>query len=561
MKIKRILYLEDDFDEQQNLIRRLKGHEPTISKLGNVAFEIDDVSKESECRRLYKTNHYDLIILDLRLNEGNGLRFLRFIRKQDYTTPILVLSGEAKNPEWQEIGKYSNTYYYDKGIAFDGEVRSKLDQIIHCLIEGEHYFRKVHKDWFIPPELAFPLFEVDLFDSLVMSNARGDLLKYYRDPSKGFRGKGFWGYFSSILKVVSRYLDELDTTLFNNSEKIVFHNITNALTGVNSLGNMEQFLSLDPNYREHFIHQFQNFLLGCLIYSQFRELINSHLSVLYKDFIKKIPIDDYTLEKLFSTSWFITTMFHDIAYPVQLQHMISQKHYEDIYCYRFSPTIFSPENVYIREGIETCLDSIVCDYWSNRVNKELFALLLRHEFLNKNHGIHSAISIRNLIRHNTENEGFLSLFSPVFSAIALHDWSVWSNAKQVKNVIGSSGNSGVTYDLDFLGNLEKNLFLHILLIVDNLQGWGRSKNGKPFYRSVHLELVKIDTDINNPNKLLIELNVRKNLRQKTATSDYNEILKQMSTLSSFLGTQGVPISVKLNQGLEGVTSKTYEFDK
>jgi CheY-like chemotaxis protein len=123
MKNKSILLVEDDELQKDSIVRDFKTQidDPNIGLfIGNVHW----AKSINQAFALYQAIFFDLIILDLRLGEGgDGLDLLKKVRKNDPLTPILVLSGQAEAPDHHEIGKYPNTYYFDKN-AVDPEAKN-----------------------------------------------------------------------------------------------------------------------------------------------------------------------------------------------------------------------------------------------------------------------------------------------------------------------------------------------------------------------------------------------------------------------------------------------------
>jgi two-component system phosphate regulon response regulator PhoB len=79
-----ILAIEDDWTVRTVLEHTLK----------SAGYDIDLVPGISDARQLLAEGHYDLVLLDLNLPDGNGLDLLRDIRKDlGAGVPVLVLSG------------------------------------------------------------------------------------------------------------------------------------------------------------------------------------------------------------------------------------------------------------------------------------------------------------------------------------------------------------------------------------------------------------------------------------------------------------------------------------
>ena len=81
----RILCLEDDADtcELITLFLRPEGYE--VVTVGTIA----------EALRLFREDHFDLLIVDEILPDGLGVEFCRKVRETDSITPILVHSAAA----------------------------------------------------------------------------------------------------------------------------------------------------------------------------------------------------------------------------------------------------------------------------------------------------------------------------------------------------------------------------------------------------------------------------------------------------------------------------------
>jgi DNA-binding response OmpR family regulator len=79
-----ILAIEDDWT-----VRTVLEH--TLASAGH---DVDVASAIADARKLLTDGHYDMVLLDLNLPDGNGFDLLRDIRKDlGFTVPVLVLSG------------------------------------------------------------------------------------------------------------------------------------------------------------------------------------------------------------------------------------------------------------------------------------------------------------------------------------------------------------------------------------------------------------------------------------------------------------------------------------
>jgi two-component system, OmpR family, copper resistance phosphate regulon response regulator CusR len=79
----RILLIEDNRDTAQTVQDGLRG-----------AYVVE-VSREGiEGENLIRANEYDLVIIDINLPDKNGVEVCKTIRKEGFTHPILMLTGE-----------------------------------------------------------------------------------------------------------------------------------------------------------------------------------------------------------------------------------------------------------------------------------------------------------------------------------------------------------------------------------------------------------------------------------------------------------------------------------
>lgn len=85
----RVLVVEDD----KNLREQLS------AALGDAGYTVDVAEDGEEGQFLGETEPYDLAILDLGLPKVDGITILKAWRKQDITTPVLILSARDR---WSE---------------------------------------------------------------------------------------------------------------------------------------------------------------------------------------------------------------------------------------------------------------------------------------------------------------------------------------------------------------------------------------------------------------------------------------------------------------------------
>jgi len=79
---KRVLCLEDDIDTCKLIATVLTG------------YEIISATTMTDAWRLYNDQPFSLIVVDYRLTDGDGVEFCDRIRKHDFLTPVIFISGD-----------------------------------------------------------------------------------------------------------------------------------------------------------------------------------------------------------------------------------------------------------------------------------------------------------------------------------------------------------------------------------------------------------------------------------------------------------------------------------
>ena len=87
-RIIRVLHIEDD-PFQHRLLAHLLGN------LEEFEFRISCAESEQQALEIFEPNGTDLIVLDYRLHEGDGLHCLKELRLRDPKIPIIAISGVA----------------------------------------------------------------------------------------------------------------------------------------------------------------------------------------------------------------------------------------------------------------------------------------------------------------------------------------------------------------------------------------------------------------------------------------------------------------------------------
>jgi DNA-binding NarL/FixJ family response regulator len=106
-RIIRVLHIEDDHFQRRVLTHLLK-------EIDEFEFEIACAESERGGLDLFDIQGADLVILDYRLTEGDGLHCLKELRCRDPNVPIIAVSGEASPSIARELVECGADDYLDK---------------------------------------------------------------------------------------------------------------------------------------------------------------------------------------------------------------------------------------------------------------------------------------------------------------------------------------------------------------------------------------------------------------------------------------------------------------
>ncbi len=303
----------------------------------------------------------------------------------------------------------------------------------------------------------------------------------------------------------------------------------------------------DIIYRDHYIHQFQVFLLGIYIIDKF-----------YDDF--KNYFKNYKCEKP-EISWLITSSFHDMSYPVQLYDEWSKEFFKKV----FHVEDIKLANLDLKssfiESFLSCMGYIICslccshekekelkDNWLAD-KKELVQFFYKEITEKKNHCLLSSISLlriiltadfnkKNMIKKKISNNKysfediFKKNFVPSALAIAIHDKKVW---QKLRKQTDKDNPPKILYNMEF----EKDPLSFLLIFCDNIQEWGRpskSREKNELEREMKFYLKNINCDSKKGLDITIctyrySKSEQFFIEKQEELSDLQFFLKQASNLS------------------------------
>lgn len=118
--MKRILIVEDNL----TLSRLLK---EWLSKEG---YEVETAFDEPYARNQVRKGHFDMILSDVRLPEGNGLKLLEWLHKEYILLPFVVMTEYASYPDAVHAVKLGAIDYLPKPVY-----REQLLELVHGLLK------------------------------------------------------------------------------------------------------------------------------------------------------------------------------------------------------------------------------------------------------------------------------------------------------------------------------------------------------------------------------------------------------------------------------------------
>lgn len=238
----------------------------------------------------------------------------------------------------------------------------------------------------------------------------------------------------------------------------------------------------DHIYRDHYLHQFQVFLLGLPILDRYYPL--------FKKYEKPELI------------WLIASSAHDIGYPVQLYDDYSETFFKRFLNISRNPKIVELElkSNFIEDDFLSYTGYIVCEFCSKHLNRpelksnwlyqenDLIKFFFNEIAVRKNHALISSISLLKLI-HEPENVEKIkkimgnykkasgSIFLPAILAIALHNFPTWPMS--FKKYCTSKKMLMEKPCLKF----EDDPISFLLVFCDSVQEWGRPQRNQKLERT------------------------------------------------------------------------------
>lgn len=273
----------------------------------------------------------------------------------------------------------------------------------------------------------------------------------------------------------------------------------------------------NPEYRGHYIHQFDVFLLGYYILNKLLES-KAEISTIYKPYPERKP----------NLTWMLASTFHDMGYPIEKI---------DSWFTMFLNTFLSVETAYPIE-IERILSPVFFDYLRylseehyNQTKEPMAVsgqcylrdwrfhnILLNNLKLKKDHGIVSAL----LLIHNLFTQETFSNFN---------NWLLDTFEPEILPACHAISIHNLKIDYETV-SLKQSPFAFLLILCDSIQDWERSVDRQDYSEMVD---ISVEFSVGVP-KISFILNI------------YSEKkYEEFDALQKRLSTNGL-VNIKIKQG-------------
>ncbi len=243
-------------------------------------------------------------------------------------------------------------------------------------------------------------------------------------------------YNGKLKELASRYRQEADSDydIAEKYTKFLWKKYL-GLEYPNIQKRVENILQRDEVYREHFVHQFQVFLIGAYI------LDNMYPEIAMK-FYKKHKC---RIEKV----WLAASTFHDFNYGLQNFDTWLVQFFEDTLRVKNGQTkeklnLLNMDSAMIRESLYDKIVKMTSQLksdWNENEKENLIRFFYEKAVRDRNHGVLSAISLLKIFDESNENERKIKMKGILESAIAIgcHDEDIWESLCGCQGYRRSSG--------------------------------------------------------------------------------------------------------------------------
>jgi len=303
---------------------------------------------------------------------------------------------------------------------------------------------------------------------------------------------------------------------------------------------LEDILLRNSEYRDHFLHQFQVFLLGIYIIDK---LYDNEKCIKEFEHLYECPIEN---------AWLLVSTYHDFNYSIQAYNVWIK----EFITLALNTTSTEDKDIsplkldaaFIRENFLLKTKEI-CKALNLEMNNIVMNFFYEQAVKKRNHGLLSALSLLKLFENAKSPQINHSALIQAAVAIALHDWNIW------KAFSGKEENADVKWNHNFtekkflkILEFKNHPLVFLLIFCDTIQEWGRV--GK-LYKESEPRLEDI-TIFSNPNEIKVSFSVKDDFSYENKEREILHVKKFLKDprfeieLISREGGQTTKISMKGN---------------
>jgi hypothetical protein len=296
--------------------------------------------------------------------------------------------------------------------------------------------------------------------------------------------------------------------------------LTAVFDTINNIGPaFESLLGTDIRYRDHFIHEFQVFLLGYY-------LINE-MDALQEDLVTYLQHtnDQFGLKEVLKI-WFLTSIFHDCSYSVCKIEAWLMNYFSRVAI----PPKFQvnwAEILVHFEAEKTNLSQLISS--KSTRPEERISVILRDAFLNEHdHGLISGLALMSILKEKIQKD----ILGEACCAITLHTENIYSRIGKLA--------------------MDQFPFGFLLVLCDNAQQWGRPRT---IALSPDIEIKLEDVTVDNRTIAKIQLRYQRLTEEQKRIISINTSPPTMYWFSK----EHFKFSIELYEEFEKEAFRSYTF--
>lgn len=337
---------------------------------------------------------------------------------------------------------------------------------------------------------------------------------------------------------------------------------------------LEEILLRDVNYRDHFVHQFQVFLIGAYILDKMYEM-KSYSEVL-ASYEKK------TNHKI-EDAWLAASTYHDFNYGLQNFDTWLQQFFSDTLSVnneeaREGLSFLNLDAAMVRESLTNILSNLISFFKLKTIpEKKVQRFFYEKSVRDRNHGLLSALSLLKLYDIQGSKPDKEACVLQAAFAIACHDEDIWEALTNCRGFLKRNtvcdiskcrrelcnnkaievhkyelshkqkGRKCTMWEQDVMGekilgqiSFEDWPLLFLLILSDTVQDEGRITNASMNLENSNLVETKINLSINQINEWVDSKKILKNIKL------YNEIKDTFSNNSLIISDDARIFKFKLS---------------